>query len=156
REALLAFRRHLEGPSAPELERWDVGYYAEEQRQALYDFDSEELRPYFPLARVVEGLFETARRLYGVRVQPNQPLGCWHPDVRAYDMFDEAGAHLASFYTDFFPRESKRDGAWMNCLISGVDQPGASPVHLGLICANVTPAAPGLPSLLTHGEVETL
>jgi len=156
RQALLAFRLELEGPNAPELERWDVGYYSEKQRQALYDFDSEQLRPYFPLDRVVGGLFETARRLYGVDVRPNDELGRWHPDVRAYDMFDESGVKIASFYTDFFPRESKRDGAWMNCLISGVSAPGASSVHLGLICANVTPAAPGLPSLLSHGEVETL
>jgi len=158
RRELHEFRRRLEGPNAPELERWDVGYYAEKQRQALYDFDSEQLRPYFPLEGVVAGLFETARRLYGVKVVPNTTLGCWHEDVRAYDMFDEAGVHLASFYTDFFPRESKRDGAWMNSLISGTSAPsaGASSVHLGLICANVTPAAPGLPSLLSHGEVETL
>jgi oligopeptidase A len=155
-QALLEFRRRSEGPSAPELERWDVGYYAEKQRQALYDFDSEQLRPYFPLDRVVGGLFETARRLYGVDVRPNDALGRWHPDVRAYDMFDEAGMKIASFYTDFFPRESKRDGAWMNCLISGTSKLGASAVHLGLICANVTPAAPGLPSLLSHAEVETL
>ncbi|MEO8182887.1 MAG: M3 family metallopeptidase [Deltaproteobacteria bacterium] len=156
RQALHQFRLELEGPNAPELERWDVGYYSEKQRQALYDFDSEQLRPFFPLDRVVGGLFETARRLYGVEVRPNDELGRWHPDVRAYDMFDEAGVKLASFYTDFFPRESKRDGAWMNCLISGVSAPGASPVHLGLICANVTPAGPGLPSLLSHAEVETL
>jgi oligopeptidase A len=156
RQALLEFRRKLEGANAPELERWDLSYYSEKQRQALYDFDSEQLRPYFPLDRVVGGLFETARRLYGVDVRSNDELGRWHPDVRAYDMFDEAGSKLASFYTDFFPRESKRDGAWMNGLIPGVSAPGASPVHLGLICANVTPAAPGLPSLLSHGEVETL
>ncbi|MEY2937200.1 MAG: hypothetical protein RL033_7949 [Pseudomonadota bacterium] len=156
RKALLAFRRTLEGADAPELQRWDISYYAEKQRQALYDFDSEQLRPYFPLDRAVGGLFETARRLYGVDVKPNDELGRWHADVRAYDMFDESGVKIASFYTDFFPRESKRDGAWMNCLISGTTAPGSSPVHLGLICANVTPAAPGLPSLLTHGEVETL
>jgi oligopeptidase A len=156
RGQLLEFRRKLEGPNAPELERWDVGYYAEKQRQALYDFDSEQLRPYFPLEGVVGGLFETARRLYGVKVVPNTTLGRWHEDVRAYDMFDEAGVQLASFYTDFFPRESKRDGAWMNALISGTSAPGTPSVHLGLICANVTPAAPGLPSLLSHAEVETL
>jgi oligopeptidase A len=156
RLALHQFRCTLEGANAPELERWDVGYYSEKQRQALYDFDSEQLRPYFPLDRVVGGLFETAHRLYGVDVRPNDELGRWHTDVRAYDMFDEAGSKLASFYTDFFPRESKRDGAWMHGLIPGVSAPGASPVHLGLICANVTPASPGLPSLLSHGEVETL
>ncbi len=156
RKALHEFRKQLEGPGAPELERWDISYYAEKQRQALYAFESEQLRPYFPLDRVVGGLFETARRLYGVEVKPNDELGRWHTDVRAYDMFDEQGVKIASFYTDFFPRESKRDGAWMNNLISGTTAPGSSPIHLGLICANVTPAAPGLPSLLTHQEVETL
>ena len=156
RRELLAFRRGKEGPSAPELERWDVGYYAEKQRQALYDFDSEELRPYFSLDRSVDGLFETAKRLYGVTIRENDVLGRWHPDVRAYDMFDESGALCASFYADFFPRESKRDGAWMNALISGTTSPGASSVHLGLICANITPPSAGGPALLSHGEVETL
>ncbi len=156
KQELLAFRRELEGPLAPELERWDLGYYSEKQRQALYDFDSEELRPYFPLDRVVEGLFETARRLYGVDVRPNDALGRWHPDVRAYDILDEHGELLAAFYTDFFPRESKRDGAWMNSLISGTTAPGASQVHLGLICTNVTPPSGAQQALLSHGEVETL
>jgi oligopeptidase A len=153
---LYAFRIRLEGDGAPELERWDISYYAEKQRQALYDFDSEELRPYFPLDRVVEGLFETARRLYGVNVRPNDTLGRWHPDVRAYDITDEQGQLLASFYADLFPRESKRDGAWMNALISGTTQPGKSPVHLGLICCNLTPPSGGRPALLSHMEVKTM
>ena len=153
---LLAFRRRLEGPNAPALERWDISYYAEKQRQALYDFDSEELRPYFPLDGVVQGLFETAQRLYGVVVRPNETLRRWHPDVRAYDIVDEHGQLLAAFYADFFPRESKRDGAWMNALISGTTKPGASGVHLGLICCNVTPPVGNRPALLSHQEVETL
>jgi oligopeptidase A len=138
-----------------------VSYYAEKQRQALYDFDSEELRPYFPLDRVVEGLFETARRLYGLSVRENHTLGRWHPDVRAYDIVDEQGELLASFYSDLFPRESKRDGAWMNAFISGTTQPGASSsdmgrVHLGLICCNLTPPGGGRPALLSHMEVKTM
>jgi oligopeptidase A len=153
---LYAFRQRIEGADAPQLERWDIAYYSEKQRQALYDFDSEALRPYFPLERVVEGLFETAHRLYGVSVRPNETLGRWHPDVRAYDIVDEAGELLASFYTDFFPRDSKRDGAWMNALISGTTKPGENSVHLGLICCNVTPPVGGRPALLSHGEVETM
>jgi oligopeptidase A len=175
---LYAFRQRSEGPSAPALERWDVSYYAEKQRQALYDFDSEELRPYFPLDRVVDGLFTTANRLYGVSVRPNHTLGRWHPDVSAYDIVDEQGQLLASFYADLFPRESKRDGAWMNALISGTTAPlgagaptpavvegagaptpavpGASSVHLGLICCNLTPPTGGKPALLSHMEVKTM
>jgi oligopeptidase A len=153
---LYAFRCSLEGPNAPELQRWDISYYAEKQRQALYDFDSEELRPHFPLDRVVDGLFETAHRLYGVSVRSNHVLGRWHPDVRAYDIVDEQGELLASFYADLFPRESKRDGAWMNALISGTTQPDKSPVHLGLICCNLTPPSGGRPALLSHMEVKTM
>jgi oligopeptidase A len=175
---LYAFRQRCEGPSAAAVERWDVSYYAEKQRQALYDFDSEELRPYFPLDRVVDGLFTTAHHLYGVSVRPNHTLGRWHPDVRAYDIVDEQGQLLASFYADLFPRESKRDGAWMNALISGTTVPlgagaptpavvagegapapavpGASSVHLGLICCNLTPPTGGKPALLSHMEVKTM
>lgn len=161
---LYAFRQSCEGANAPPLERWDVSYYAEKQRQALYDFDSEELRPYFPLDRVVDGLFTTAHRLYGVHVRPNHTLGRWHPDVRAYDIVDEQGQLLASFYADLFPRESKRDGAWMNALISGISArpeagaatPGASNAHLGLICCNLTPPTGGKPALLSHMEVKTM
>lgn len=155
RQDLMAFRRSLEGPDAPDLQPWDVGYYAEKQRQALYDFNAEELRPYFSVDAVVSGLFETARRLYGVDVRPNRELPTWHADVRVYDIFDESGEKLASFHADFFPRPEKRDGAWMNALISGVTRPGTSNVHLGLICCNVTPPVGGAPALLNHREVET-
>src|SRR5262249_28958521 len=142
----------LEGTNAPRLEPWDVTYYAEKQRKALYDFDEEELRPYFPLDRVVTGLFETASRLYGIRFVENSGLSTWHPDVRAYDVLDGDGSHLASFYADFFPRDEKRGGAWMNGLITAL--PGRP--HLGLICTNVTPPIGDRPSLLTHAEVTTL
>jgi oligopeptidase A len=153
---LLAFRRNLEGAGAPLLSPWDVAYYAEKQRKALYDFDEEELRPYFRLEQVVSGLFETAKRLYGVQIRENTTLETWHPDVRAYDMVDEDGAFLASFYTDFFPREEKRGGAWMNAFITGESRDDKRTPHLGLICANVTPPVGGKPSLLTHQEVTTL
>ena len=84
---LLEFRRRLEGPDAPELQPWDVAYYAEKQRAALYDFDEEELRPYFPLERVVEGLFETVRRLYGIRVTGEEGVPVWDPQVHYYAMY---------------------------------------------------------------------
>jgi oligopeptidase A len=155
-QQLLAFRRELEGPDAPELSPWDVSYYSEKQRQALYAFDAEQLRPYFSLKAAVGGLFETARRLYGVDIRPNTTLSTWHADVETYDIFDEGGQHLASFYADFFPRDSKRDGAWMNAFISGTTRPGASQTHLGLICTNATRPVGDSPALLTHREVETL
>jgi oligopeptidase A len=153
---LLSFRRNLEGADAPALSPWDVAYYAEKQRKALYDFDEEELRAYFRLDSVVEGLFETARRLYGVRVVENASLKTWHPDVRAYDMTDEDGTFLASFFADFFPREEKRGGAWMNAFVTGGPSGTTRTPHLGLISANVTPPIGDKPSMLTHQEVTTL
>jgi oligopeptidase A len=156
REALREFRTSLEGPGAPELRPWDLAFYSEKQRQALYDFDAEELRPFFPIQSVIQGLFETARRLYGVRVEPNAKLGRWHPDVLAYDLYDADGTFLSAFYADFHPRDEKRDGAWMDGLIATTESNKAYPGHLGLICANVTPPSNDRPALLSHMEVETL
>jgi oligopeptidase A len=153
---LQAFRVKLEGPQAPPLEAWDVGYYAEKERKALYDFDEEELRPYFVLDRVVEGMFETARRLYQVNIQPNTQLKAWHKDVRAFDILGENGEHLASFYADFFPREEKQGGAWMNCFVSGTVENGNLSPHLGLIVTNATPPVGDKPALLSHSDVTTL
>ncbi|HMJ10911.1 MAG TPA: M3 family metallopeptidase [Polyangiaceae bacterium] len=153
---LSRFRRSLEGETAPELAAWDVGYYAEKQRQALYDFDAEALRPYFPLERCVEGLFEVARRLYGVSIRPAPSMPVWHPDVRCYELLDEDGTLLAAFYTDFYPREEKRGGAWMNAIVTGVSSERGHEPHLALICANVTPPIGDRPALLTHQDVTTL
>ncbi len=154
---LLAFRRSLEGADAPELKPWDVGYYAEKQRQALYHFDEEAVRAYFPLDKVQKGLFEVLQTLYGVSITPgSQPV--WHPEVHSHDMHDGNGHFIGSFYTDLFPRESKRGGAWMGEFVHGRPdaQNGALSPHLGLVCANFTPPTDSRPSLLTHDEVNTL
>jgi oligopeptidase A len=155
---LEAFRREIEGPGAPAMQPWDVGYYAEKLRRARYDLDTEALRAYFPLDRVLEGAFEIARRLYGVSIEP-APLPTWHPDVRAYAIRDERqpGARtIASFYVDVFPRENKRDGAWMHGLWTSarLRDPGAQNVEV--LVANVMPPVGERPSLLSHGEVETI
>ena len=137
------------------LEPWDIAYYAEKQRKALYDFDEEALRPYFPLGRVVEGLFETVSRLYGLRIVEGQ-APVWDAAVKYYSVEDNAGSFLGAFYSDWFPRENKRGGAWMDALITGLPQPNSSKPHLGLICGNLTPPVGEKPSLLTHREVETI
>ena len=154
---LLEFRRSLEGPDAPELQPWDVAYYAEKQRAALYDFDEEALRPYFPLERVTAGLFDLVNRLYGIRVSDEPGVPVWDPQVRYYNVHDGDGAFLGGFYADWYPRENKRDGGWMDALITGgpVSGDGFQP-HLGLICGNLTPPVGGRPALLTHREVETI
>ncbi len=155
-QELQAFRRDLEGSAAPELQPWDIGYYAEKQRAALYAFDEEALRPYFPLERVVGGMFEIVRRLYGIHVTERSGAPVWDPQTRYYAIHDEDGTLLGCFYADWYPRENKRSGAWMDSFITG--GPGADGFrpHAGLICGNVTPPLDSRPALLTHREVETI
>ena len=155
-QELLAFRRSLEGPDAPELAPWDVAYYAEKQRTALYDFDEEALRPYFPMESVVRGLFELVHRLYGIRVEEEPGVPAWDAAVHYYNVRDEEGVFLGGFYADWYPRENKRGGAWMDGLITGGPTTGGFRPHLGLICGNLTPPVGGKPALLTHREVETI
>jgi oligopeptidase A len=153
---LLEFRRGLEGPGAPDLQPWDVSYYAERQRAALYDFDEEELRPYFPLERVVDGLFATVERLYGIRVAEEPGVPVWDAQVRYYAVHDRDGSFIGGFYADWYPRENKRGGAWMDALITGYPSPNGFRPHLGLICGNLTPPLADRPALLTHYEVTTI
>jgi oligopeptidase A len=155
-EELAAFRRRLEGPSARELEPWDVAYYAERQRQALYDFDEEELRPYFPLERALDGMFETVRRLYGITVAERAGVPAWHPDVKFYEIRDHEGSLLGAFYADWYPRENKRGGAWMDAFITGLPSADGFQPHLGLMCGNLTPPIGSKPALLTHRDVQTI
>ncbi len=155
-QELFEFRRSLEGAGRAELEPWDVGYYAEKQRAALYDFDEEALRPYFPLERVVAGMFELVHRLYGIRWRRRWACRCGIPSVHYYNVRDEDGVFLGAFYADWYPRENKRGGAWMDALITGGPATDGFRPHLGLICGNLTPPVGGKPALLTHREVETI
>ena len=133
------------------LEPWDIGYYSEKQRQALYDFDEEALRPYFPADRVVSGMFEIVKRLYGIEVRERPGLPVWNPEVKVYQVLDADGTLLGNFYADWFPRESKRGGAWMDAFLTGDPIP-----HVGTICGNMTKPLGDQPALLTHREVETI
>jgi oligopeptidase A len=138
------------------LEAWDTSFVAERLRQARFDIDDEALRPYFPLDRVLEGMFEITHRLFGITVTEREVHQVWHPEVRFYDIHDESGIHLGSFYADWFPRESKRGGAWMDAFITGGPrEDGTFDPHLGLMIGNFTPPAVDRPALLTHREVET-
>jgi oligopeptidase A len=152
---LEAFRRDLEGATAPALSPWDVGYYAEKLRRARFDFDEEALRPYFVLDRVLEGAFAIAARLYGVTVEPWADASVWHPSVRAFRIREADGVVSAAFYVDVAPREDKRDGAWMNGLITQVAADGARP-HLEVLAGNMTLPLGDRPALLNHREVETV
>ena len=139
------------------LEPWDVAYYAEKQRRALYDFDEETLRPYFPLDRVTRGLFEVAESLYGVKIERDAEARVWHEDVTAWVVTDERGARLGTFYLDLFPRETKRDGAWMGGVVDRLPGTSHELSNVAVVVGNMTPPrAPGQPALLNHREVETL
>jgi oligopeptidase A len=151
-----AFKKSVEGPNATPIAPWDVAYYAEKQRVARYAFDEEALRPYFPLPQVLTGLFELVHRLYGLRVEPADGVPVWHPTVQSYRVLDADGSELGVFYSDPYPRESKRGGAWMNAFITAEQTPQGWTPHVGLICANVTPPTEGSPALLSHREVETM
>ncbi len=142
--------------AAGEVEAWDVAYFAEKQRKALYDFDEEELRPYFSTERVVSGMFQIVERLYGITVKEKPGVPVWHADVKYYQIEDEAGQFLGGFYADWYPREDKRGGAWMDAFITGVAQPGRFEPHAGAICGNMTAPLGDAPALLTHRDVETI
>ncbi|MFH1064587.1 MAG: M3 family metallopeptidase [Candidatus Woesearchaeota archaeon] len=150
------FHKNLTGLDA-KMEPWDVNYYAEKMKKERFDFDSEELRPYFSFDRVLEGLFGLVHDLYGVRIEPTEDIKPWKGDgVRTYDLLDEDGTHLGSFFTDYFPREEKCDGAWMHWLYQGVPKDGILESHLALNCGNITPPSGGKPALLSIRDVETV
>jgi oligopeptidase A len=153
---LAAFRRELEGPNADDPQPWDISYYAEKQRAKLFDFDEEALRPYYPLDQVVGGMFELVRRLYGIQVVEEQGVPAWDAAVKYYRILDEDGPLLGCFYADWFPRENKRGGAWMDAFLTGLPEAEGFKPHLGLICGNLTPPVGDKPALLTHREVETV
>ncbi len=153
---LMAFRRELEGPEAPPLAAWDVGYYAEKLRRSRFEFDEEALRPYFSFERVLAGAFAIAGRIYSVRFEPWQDAPSWAPSVTAYKLINTADdAWLAGIYVDPYPRESKHGGAWMDGLLArGALEPDRR--HIGLLATNCTPPVGGQDARLTHQEVETL
>lgn len=157
------------------LEPWEFAYWGEKQRRALYDFDEEEVRAYFPIESVINGMFEIVQKVFGIRIHqiptrfvepgkregdsPKGAVEVWHPEVGFFEITDQSNRHLGSFYTDWHPRESKRGGAWMNYLITGEPAREHGSVrgpHLGLICGNLTPPSGDQPALLTHREVETI
>ncbi len=137
------------------LEAWDTAYYSERLKERRYQFSEEDLRPYFPLPRVLEGLFTLTERLYDVRIRERQGVEVWHPDVLFYEITDPDGALRAQFYLDLYARERKRGGAWMDecCVRQGYPAPSLPVAYL--TCNFSAPAADH-PSLLRHDEVETL
>ena len=150
-------RAHAQELGFDELRPWDVSFVTERLRKARFDLDDEDLRPYFPLEQVMDGLFEVVERVFGFTITSVENDAVWHDDVRYYEIHDEAGVHRGSFYSDWFPRPEKRQGAWMNHFrTGGPREDGGFDPHLGVICGNFTPADGDAPALLTHREVQTI
>jgi oligopeptidase A len=161
-EALKAFAAEKQAAEAQDIKHWDISFWAERQREAKFAFTAEELRPYFPLPQVLDGLFGLVKRLFGVTVTPaDGQAPVWHEDVRYFQIADETGNAIAYFYLDPYSRPAqKRGGAWMDVCInrSKITENGVSTIRLPvayLIC-NQTPPVDGKPSLMTFYEVETL
>lgn len=156
REKFAAEHEELEKFAGRKLEPWDVGYYAEKMRLALYDFDEEALRPYFEVNQVLNGMFRLFEGLLGIEIVERPDATVYDPTVKYYEIHS-GGRMMGAFFADWFPRETKRGGAWMQGLITGGPRfDGSFAPHLGVICGNMTPPAAGKPALLTHREVETI
>ncbi len=139
-----------------EIKPWDYSYYANKLKNAKYSYDEEELRPYFPLDNVIDGVFGLATKLYGLTFTPNDSIQVYHPDVKAFEVRNPDGSLVGILYTDFFPRASKRPGAWMTSFREQyIDENGINVRPLVSIVMNFTKPTAEKPSLLTPYEVET-
>lgn len=139
-----------------EMMPWDFGYYSHKLQMKKYNLDSEMLRPYFQLDKVIDGVFGLANRLYGITFKENKDIAVYHPDVKAYEVFDKDGSYLAVFYADFHPRKSKQGGAWMTEYQGQwIDEKGVNNRPHVSVVMNLTKPTEEKPALLTLGEVET-
>ena len=147
--------KEMEG-DAFEIQPWDFGYYSHKLQLQKYNIDSEMLRPYFELSKVIEGVFGLANRLYGISFKENNEIPVYHQDVKAYDVFDADGSYLAVFYADFHPRKGKQGGAWMTEFQGQrITRKGENIRPHVSVVMNFTKPTPQKPALLTLGEVET-
>ncbi|HGY1014917.1 TPA: oligopeptidase A [Aeromonas salmonicida subsp. smithia] len=140
-----------------ELAAWDLPYYAEKLKQHKFSISDEQLRPYFPANKVVKGLFEVVKRVFGIKVRERLGIDTWHPDVRFYDIFDADDELRGSFYLDLYAREHKQGGAWMDvCLGRRYRQDGSLQKPVAYLTCNFNGPVDGKPALFTHDEVVTL
>ncbi|MGE6263733.1 oligopeptidase A [Aeromonas media] len=154
-EEIRAFAAEQHGQS--ELAAWDLAYYAEKLKQHKFSISDEQLRPYFPASKVVKGLFEVVRRVFGIKVRERLGIDTWHPDVRFYDIFDAEDELRGSFYLDLYAREHKQGGAWMDvCLGRRYRQDGSLQKPVAYLTCNFNGPVDGKPALFTHNEVVTL
>ncbi|MBQ9500001.1 MAG: M3 family metallopeptidase [Bacteroidaceae bacterium] len=155
-EAVKAIAKELDGADF-ELMPWDWSYYSHKLKERIFQFDSEQLRPYFELSNVIKGVFGLATRLYGITFKENKEIPVYHPDVKAYEVYDKDGSYLAVLLTDFHPRSGKQGGAWMTSYKGQWKDPQTgenSRPHVSLVM-NFSKPTKEKPALLTFGEEET-
>ncbi len=159
KQDLAQLQKYAQDYGIDELQAWDSAYIAEKVKQSEFSLSQEEIRPYFPLPKVISGLFAIVERLYGIKVQEqSESVSRWHNDVSFYQLFDADDNLLGGFYFDLFARSGKRGGAWMSGFQSRYtyDEQNHQQLPVCFMVGNFTPALDGKPSLLTHDEVLTL
>lgn len=155
REELIAKAKRMEGDDF-KMEPWDSAFYSHKLQLEKYNVDSEMLRPYLELSKVIDGVFGLANRLYGITFKENKDIPVYHPDVKAYEVFDKDGSYLAVFYADFHPRKGKQGGAWMTEYQGQyINRKGENIRPHVSVVMNFTKPTEDKPALLTLGEVET-
>ena len=139
-----------------EMQSWDFAYYSEKLKKQKFDFDQEELRPYFKVENVINGIFKVAELMYGLQFKEVYDIPVYHKDVRVFEVYEKDNTFVSLFYIDLHPRETKRGGAWMTEFRSqGLFEGKIERPHVAIVC-NLTPSTKDNPSLLTFSEVETI
>jgi oligopeptidase A len=159
RRCMPAARREfsdLEEFAGRKLNAWDMAFYGERLKESRFKVSQEALRPYFPLPKVLSGLFALVRRLYGIAVRERAGVGTWHPSVRYYDLLDQHEQIVAGFYLDPYSRTEKRSGAWMDECVIAKSLPTGTALPVAQLVCNFTAPVGSHPALLTHNEVTTL
>jgi oligopeptidase A len=139
-----------------ELNAWDVAFFAEKMKRERFDLSEEALRPYFPLPRVLAGMFSVAEKLYGVKIAERTGVDVYHPDARFYDILNEDGSRRGGFFVDLYARPKKRGGAWMDECVGRKRLGGPTSLPVAYLVCNFMPPVGSQPSLLTHSEVVTM
>lgn len=142
--------------SIPDVQAWDVTYISEKMKEARFDFTDEDLKPYFPVNKVILGLFSLVERLYSVRIQQSTTVDVWHPDVTFYQVYDLDGSLRAEFYLDLYARQHKRGGAWMSDYCGRFKRKDGLQIPVAFMTCNGSPPVGDKPALFTHDEVVTL
>jgi oligopeptidase A len=146
----------LEAFAERRLNPWDISYFSEKLRQSRFGLSDNELRPYFPLPTVIAGLFVVAEKLFGIKINSQNNVETWHPDVIYYEIFSGKGSPIGGFFADLFTRPNKRGGAWMDECLVRCELEGLSQRPVAYLVCNFNPPSNSDPALLTHDDVVTL